>query len=59
MDNRYILNPQQGVAFAIPPLPGPQIPGRPPTTQPPVLTYPPQQPPPVRPLFMKDDGIDE
>ncbi|KAF9653969.1 transcription factor IIA, alpha/beta subunit [Thelephora ganbajun] len=39
MDSRYILN-----AYALPPLPGPQIPGRPPTTQPPVLTYPPQPP---------------
>jgi len=45
MDSRYILNAPQGMAYTLPQLPGPQIPGRPPATQPPVLTYPPQPPP--------------
>jgi len=45
LDPRYLLNPPQGMAYTLPPLPGPHIPGRPPTTQPPVLTYPPQPPP--------------
>jgi transcription initiation factor TFIIA large subunit len=44
IDSRYILNAPQGIPYALPPLPGPQIPGRPPNTQPPILTYPPQQP---------------
>lgn len=58
MDSRYILNAPQGMAY-LPPLPGPQIPGRPPTTQPPVLTYPPQQPPQVRWLTLNDGDIAE
>lgn len=45
IEGGYILNPPQGMAYSLPSLPGPQIPGRPPATQPPVLTYPPQPPP--------------
>ena len=58
MDSRYLLNPPQGMAYTIPQLPGPQIPGRPPTTQPPVLTYPPQ-PPQVRLLFLRGGDVAE
>jgi transcription initiation factor TFIIA large subunit len=44
MDSRYLPNPPPGMAYALPTLAGPQIPGRPPTTQPPVSTYSPQPP---------------
>jgi len=56
MDSRYLLNPPQGMAYTVPPLPGPSIPGRPPTTQPPVLTYPPQPPQNTAPKIPQVDG---
>ena len=59
LDNRYMLNAPQGITYALPPLPGPQIPGRPPNTQPPVLTYPPQPPQPVRLLRLKGGEANE
>jgi len=56
MEGRYLLNPPQGMAYTLPSLPGPQIPGRPLTTQPPVLTYPPPPPQPQNNRIPQVDG---